>query len=425
MQPAARDRSLAFFVLATLALTVLTTGPLYRIRTWWDYDNPLATDPAVVAVYAVASGAVVAWLVVRRVLPTPPAVIAAGLLVAWLLIGTAWSTAWATTLREALQITSALAVGVAALVGLGTRWFAGALWVALHVGLAWSFVAIQVGQPGTQDERGDWAGVFFNRNSLALMAALGLVVGVAILADTWARRSRPIVADAVVLVMVVVDGRLLLGSAARTPWLALGAAVVIVAAVGAARPLVRRGRSARLLAGGAAVLLVAAGAVAWVTRHGWLDELGRSGDLTGRVDVWDVAVERWRERPVAGHGYLAAWQDAAFVDEVEAASGHVLGSAHNAFVEMLLGAGVIGLVLFVAFVGLVWMETVGAALERPGIAPFTAVALVVFVLVENLTETLFVGNHLTVALLGAAAVAPSLGSSLVPSVRSSVGRGGA
>jgi O-antigen ligase len=413
VQPAARDRSLAFFVVATWALTVLTTGPLYRVRTWWDYDDPLATDPVVIGVYAVTGVAAVAWLVVRRALPRTPAVVAAGLVVAWLLVSTLWSTAWATTVREALQLASVLAVGIAALVGLGVRRFAAALWVALHVGLVWSFIAIQVGEPGTQDERGDWAGVFFNRNSLALIAALGLVIGAAILVDAWVERSRPLIADAVVAVMVVVDVRLLLGSAARTPWVALGAAVVLAGAVVVASPLVQHGRSARLLAGGGAVVLVVAGAVAWGTRHRWLDDLGRSGDLTGRVDVWDVAVERWRDRPVVGHGYLAEWQDAAFVAEVEAASGHLLTSAHNAFVEVLLGGGVVGLVLLVVFVGVLWVQTVGAALERPSIAGLTMVALLVFVLAENLTETLFVGNHITVALLGAlAAATPSVGRAL-------------
>jgi O-antigen ligase len=390
-----------------VALLLLTTGPLYRVRTWWSYEDPLATDPLVVMIYAATGVAAAAWLVRRRALPRSAAIVGAGLVVGWLLLGTLWSSAWGTTLREALQIASALAVGVAARLALGARWFAGALWAALHVGLLWSFVAIQLGQPGTQDERGDWAGVFFNRNSLALIAALGLLSGGAILVDSWGRRTRPVAVDAVVVVMMLVDARLLLGSAARTPWVALLAALVVGAVVLAGHRLVGDGRSAFVVAASGGLVIAAAGAVAWLTRHSWLDDLGRSSDLTGRVDVWDTVIGRWRQRPVVGDGYLAAWDDAGFVAGVDEASGHVLSSAHNSFLEVLLGGGAIGLLFFVAFVAVLWTRSVSAALAEPVLARLSVVMVLTYVVVQNLTETLFVGNHVTVALLGVVAVSAS------------------
>lgn len=402
---AARDRSVPLVAGATLALLLLTTGPLYRVRTWWSYDNPLATDAVIVAVHAVAGAAAAVWLIRRRSGPPSVTLILAAVVAVWLTVGTLWSTAWATTLRESLQIASALTVGAAAVTALGARWFAGALWTALHIGLVWSFAAVQLGQPGTQDDRGYWAGVFFNRNSLGLMAALGLVVSTAVLLDVRNRRRRSIPLAAGVAVAMVIDLRLLVGSAARTPWVALAGAGLAVAAVVAARSWTGgRRRSGRAVAAGGGLVVAAAGLVAWLTRHEWIDRLGRESDLTGRVEVWDVAVERWRDRPGFGHGYLAAWEDPSFVAEVEAASGHVLTSAHNAFVEMLLGGGAVGLVLFSVWVGVLWIMIVGAALERPTLVTLSTVAVLVFVLTENLTETLFVGNHLTVALFGAVAV---------------------
>jgi O-antigen ligase len=409
----ARDRSATAAVIVALALVALTTGPLYRVRSWWAYDDPLATDPVVVTVHALFGVAAATWMVThRRSVPVTAALVLAGAVSGWLLLSTLWSTDPGTTLREALQIASALLVGMAGCLALGRRWFAGALWVAVHVGLAWSFIAIQTERAGTQDARGDWAGIFFNRNSLGLTAALGILLGVVILIDGRAARSRPLAVDGVVAVVLLIDARLLLGSAARTPWVAVAAAGAGAVGVLGAHRLVREGRSATAVAAIGGAVLAALGGLAWLTRHQWLDDLGRSSDLTGRAEVWDVAVDTWRQRPILGHGYLARWSDPSFVAEVEAASGHLLTSAHNAFVEVLLGAGAIGLILFVGFIAALWMSSVTDALERPTVVATATVAVLVFVVVENLTETLFVGNQLAVALLGAIAVAAGSSRSL-------------
>ena len=43
-------------------------GPLYRIRTWWSFDDPLADDPVIVTVYSAVGVAGIAVLVARRAL---------------------------------------------------------------------------------------------------------------------------------------------------------------------------------------------------------------------------------------------------------------------------------------------------------------------------------------------------------------------
>lgn len=391
-------------------MVALTSGPLFRLRTWWDYDDPLARDDVVVAVHAVFGLVAVVWLLrhgVGRAVDDVSALVAVAL-VAWLALGSIWSVDRSETLRQTMQIASALAVGAAATVALGQRMFRVALWVALHVGLFWSFAAIELDRAGTIDGNGDWAGVFFNRNSLALYAALGLLVTVFVVADALAERAGATWLPLVVAggFAALVDVRLLAGSDALTPLVAatvaLGAGAIArgVHRVSSPRPA-RAGRLATVTG----LVALALGAITWLTRATWLDAFGRDSDLTGRSELWSVALDRAWQRPVHGFGYLASWGDGDFLADIERRRPDLLGSAHNAFVEMFLGAGLVGLALFVVLVVVLYRRHAVAALTGGGLVSAFGLSLLVFLVVENLTETLFVGNQLVVALFGALLVA--------------------
>jgi O-antigen ligase len=389
---------------AVASLVLLTTGPLYRVRTWWDYEDPLSTDATVVVINAAVGLVALAWLVSQgrfRHLDQR-ALAVAGALVGWLLLGSLWSIHRLETFRQALQIGSALTIGAAIVAALGAVWFRWALWAALQVGLVWSVFAIYLDRSGTLDRNGDWAGIYFNRNSLALYAALALLVSVFIAADA---RSIDSVARrwAVVVVLAgfgVVDVRLIAGSDALTPVVSLAVALAAVVLCWGGSHLVRRDVDANRLAAVVGGLALAVGAVGWATRRSWLDDLGRRADLTGRLDLWNVALDwAWR-RPVHGYGYMAAWRDPTFMADVEQVRGTLLGSAHNSFVDVFLGAGLIGFALAIGLVAALYWRTVPAALRTVGVATLFPVALLVFIVVENLTETLFVGNQLIVALIG-------------------------
>jgi O-antigen ligase len=394
----------ATVIAAVASLVVLTTGPLARVRTWWDYEDPLATDATVVVINAAVGLVAFAWLVSQerfRWLDQRALAVAAGL-VAWLLLGSLWSVDRLETFRQALQIASALTIGAAIAAALGGVWFRWALWAALHVGLGWSVIAIYLDHPGTIDDDGNWAGIFFNRNSLALYAALALLLAVFIAADARTVASMPKRWSIVVVLAAfgIVDVRLIAGSDALTPVLALAVALGAVVLCWAGHRLVRRDVDANRLAALVGGLALAVAAIAWATRRTWLDDLGRRSDLTGRLDLWNVALDWGWRRPLHGYGYMAAWDDPVFQAEVQAARGRLLGSAHNSFVDFFLGAGLIGLALALGLVAALYWRTAPEALRRVTVATVFPVALLVFVVVENLTETLLVGNHLAVALVG-------------------------
>lgn len=399
------------------ALVALSSGPLYRVRTWWGYDDPLSTDVTVVAIHALFGIGAAIWMATGarwRLAEPMSAAIAVGWC-AWLLLGTAWSTDPVETARQALQITSAMVVGAAAVVALGWRTFRWAAWAALHLGLGWSAVAVYLDRSGTIDAQGDWAGVYFNRNSLALYAAFGLLFGLTLLAGTrrplsgarsWAQLG-------VVGLFVVVDVRLIAGSDALTPLVALTAAVAFGAVfVLAARRISASAGSVQVAVTVIGIVAVGGVAVAWVTRSSWLDRLGRRSNLTGRSEVWDLAIERALDRTLHGYGYMASWQDERFSAAVEEVRGSLLGSAHNSFIEMFLGAGLVGLALFVALVVQLYRRTAAEALSSRVVIAVAPVVLLAFVVVENLSETLIIGNQFTVAVLGSLVVASRESSTL-------------
>ncbi len=290
-------------VAAVASLVVLSSGPLFRLRTWWDYEDPLATDATIVVLNAAIGLVAVSWLASQgrfRQLDQRALAVAAAL-VGWLLLGSLWSLDRLETFREALQIATALTIGAAIAAALGAVWFRWVLWAALQVGLGWSIAAIYLDRSGTIDRNGDWAGIFFNRNSLALYAALALLVAVFLAADARSIESAPRRWFVVVVLVAfgIVDVRLIAGSDALTPIVALGVALAAVGLCAAGRHLVRREVDAERLAAVAGGVALAVAAVGWATRQSWLDNLGRRADLTGRLDLWNVALDwAWR-RPAA------------------------------------------------------------------------------------------------------------------------------
>ncbi len=258
-------------------------------------------------------------------------------------------------------------------------------------------------QPGTQDNNGDWTGVYFNPNSLALVAAVGALLSLILVAHYWQHRRRaPIVG--VLAVAAIADLWLISGTGSLTPLAALVLGVAVAAVAVAGRRLVgpggRRDVDAGLVAALAGVIIVVVSTVAYLTRTAWLGAFGRSSTLTGRTDIWDVALDWWWDQPIHGNGYLGAWADPAFVADQIASRGELLDSTHNSFVELLLGTGIIGLAVAIALFAGLWVASGRRALTGRTVAAAWPLAVLVFVIVENLAETLWVGGQVAVVLVG-------------------------
>ncbi|NQX36799.1 O-antigen ligase [Herbiconiux sp. VKM Ac-2851] len=187
-------------------------------------------------------------------------------------------------------------------------------------------------------EGGPVQGVVGNRNLLAFVAVLALVLILVQLAQGLRRRG-PALAWVVVAV----------GTLALTRSATAIAALVITAGMLGVLLLARRagpGRRTWLLAGVAAVVALAIVGVSTFWSQ-ILGLFGKSDDLTGRVDIWRSVSELAAQRPAFGWGWVSYW--APWVEPFDGLAerkGVVYLQAHDAWLDVYLQVGIVGLVLF-------------------------------------------------------------------------------
>jgi O-antigen ligase len=132
------------------------------------------------------------------------------------------------------------------------------------------------------------------------------------------------------------------------------AALVVVAIVAGAVVLLRRATTARVrrvtsasIVGG----IVALAAIAVVFQKQLLAVLGKSEDLTGRLDIWATVINLAQQRPVIGWGWVSQWVPwVAPFDTLVFRNGVRQLHAHNSWIDIWFQLGVLGLVVFGALV---------------------------------------------------------------------------
>ncbi|MDQ0574705.1 O-antigen ligase family protein [Agromyces albus] len=229
-------------------------------------------------------------------------------------------------------------------------------------------------------------GIVANRNLLGMIALLGLIVFTALLAAGSMRRAQGIG-------WLVVAGLTVLLT--RSATVALVAVVVLAAlgfAIWARRVGPDRRRRVYATAAGAVVASVVL-LVAFWTRL--TDLFGKSEDLTGRFDIWNAVAGLAAERPWFGWGWVSYWVPwVEPFDGLAVRKGVTYLQAHNAWLDVWMQLGVIGIIAFASIViGALWrswflavdqpMEVTGRPL------PHSAAALVpLLVLVALIGQSL-------------------------------------
>jgi O-antigen ligase len=163
-------------------------------------------------------------------------------------------------------------------------------------------------------------------------------------------------------------------------------------------PLIRvlRRDPKRAAAALAIAVLLAIGASYWVTAHfdSALDLLGKDETLTGRTDLWAVAVVMALERPWLGYGYNAFWLGLGGPSaEVWRVVGWVPSHGHNGFLDVWLDLGLLGVAVFLF--GFAVYSRRAVALLRKWHSPealWPAIFLA-YLFLSNLTESSLIGEN--------------------------------
>jgi O-antigen ligase len=121
--------------------------------------------------------------------------------------------------------------------------------------------------------------------------------------------------------------------------------------------------------------------------------LGRdteTDDLNGRLPLWTELLDGYvSQRPLCGYGYNTFW-NAANIDEMSSLFYWGIREAHSGYVEALLGIGLIGTAALAATVALALARSLRACLAGGRSGDRFVLAMLVFAVVNSVTESGFV-----------------------------------
>ena len=243
--------------------------------------------------------------------------------------------------------------------------------LALATGLlvVGSLVAVVARPDWGTDVNNDWRGLMTNRNGLGPICGLAIMAGVSLLVSGRRRAGGALASVSTVT---------LLGTGSRTAWFALLVALVVASVGVVGRAVYTRTRDRRVVAAGLASAFVGVAVFAAAVTVMW----GQS-TFVQRRRIWDLVGEHISDSPFGGTGWAAFWHH----PELHTDPLLQRGSAHGAVPELLLGGGVVALGLWLLVVAVALTGVVRAAWNEPGVEAWLWLAVVIFLLVENLTES--------------------------------------
>lgn len=315
------------------------------------------------------------------------------LFLGWALASVFWSTdtvtsfwSWVTTLalaflavvighvRDTLQ--TARAVGDVLRVLL-----AASLAVEVLSGVLLDIPLRFLGVQGNLAMLGPVQGIFGTRNMLGFVAVLALIT---FLIEYRTQSVRPGVSFASVL---LAGGLAALSDSPTVLVLAVGVglSVAVLALVRHTKP---QHRGAVQLGLGA--LVVIGLVVGYFARHPIIAWLGAGTDFSMRVNLWNMMVDFVRFQPVQGWGWYGAWSPREQPFNI---INYLLDSTHatglNAYFDVLLQLGWIGLLLFAAMAAIALVRAWLAASERRSViyawTPLILIALLIDSMFESFT----------------------------------------
>ncbi|TDN88405.1 O-antigen ligase family protein [Microbacterium sp. BK668] len=222
-------------------------------------------------------------------------------------------------------------------------------------------------------------GVFGTRNLLGFAAVLALIT---FLVEYRTQSVRP----GVSLFSVVLGGVIAVLSDSPTVVVlaaAVGVAAGVLAVVRHATP--HRRTTLQWIFGA----IVAIGLVAgYIARHPIIAWLGAGSDFSTRANLWASILIYQRMKPVQGWGWFGPWAQSELPFwAVNFSAGQSHASGLNAYFDVLLQLGWVGLVLFLAFAGFAFLRAWLVASERRSIVYAWTPLILVALLVDSMFES--------------------------------------
>jgi len=233
-----------------------------------------------------------------------------------------------------------------------------------------------------------------NSALLGFLALLGLIVFGVQLASTTRRRGFGVFWMLVAALCVYL-------TRSATITVALVAVVVVALAVVAFR-LAGSARTRGALYGLLAVVVAGLVLVGTLFRSPLLSLMGKGDTLTGRTDIWADVTELAQQRPVFGWGWVSYWAPwAEPFDDLAFEGGVHQYQAHNAWLDLWLQIGIVGVVVFAALFVSSLVRSWFFATDRPQTAPgqpgrFSAISVLPLLILTALAVQSLVESRLII-----------------------------
>ena len=396
----------SFYVVVLLGL--LTQGPVLKI---WEasgqIDAGIISNTKFATYLLVQVPAVV--LLFRRGIPASLLKGPVGVLLtfcAWMFLSTFWSTFSSYSLVESFTLTVTCLAGLYIARSFTLLQQLTLFLVAMQPGLLISWYAVRNNWSGAVNfDENYWIGIYFNRNSLAPPAALGLLAAGALAWILINRKPKYWFLSTVILVdVMILDLGLLIRSKSST---SLGAIAVFIFVWGfwtAIRWSQRRRISlskTQLAEIVYPVFLFLVTVGTWLTLKFHATFLGLfrvNSNFSERIILWKFSWGGFKSHMLAGWGWMAAWQtplfykqEMYFYQEFQWVIATGNKWSHSAVMDVLLGGGVIGaglLILAIVWSGARQLDRVFT--QTAGQWTFAATW---FVIAASTQESFIVGNH--------------------------------
>ena len=200
-------------------------------------------------------------------------------------------------------------------------------------------------------------GIVASRNLLGFLALLALIVFSVQLAAGTVRRGWGVG-------WLVVAALMLALTRSATVTVAVGVVVIVLLFALWARRVGAEGRRPVYLTAAASVVAVIAALMAFTPQL--LSMLGKSDDLTGRLDIWRSVTELASQSPVFGWGWVSYWMPwVEPFNDLAVRKGVTYLQAHDAWLDVWLQLGVVGVVAFAALALSTLWRSWFLAVDRP------------------------------------------------------------
>jgi O-antigen ligase len=160
--------------------------------------------------------------------------------------------------------------------------------------------------------------------------------------------------------------------------------------------------------------ILMAGGIAWLQDHAatLAAHVGKDTTLTGRTDLWAVAMIMIQRHPWLGYGFGAFWRGpVGDSGEFWAAVGWPTPHAHNGFIDLALDLGVVGLVTFAVGLGTAMLAAVSRARAGRTIGALAPLMILGYTGAYNLTESVILRQNTLFLVLYAIATSMACGGS--------------